>query len=56
MNEVQTARGLITHFVNLYRNGKFTKEQMNIELEFQKRIYPTMYKESLRIINELKQK
>lgn len=56
MNEVQTARGLIVHFVNLYRNGKFTKEQMNVELEFQKRNYPTMYKESLRIINELKQK
>lgn len=56
MNEVQIAKGLITHFINLYRQGKFTKEQMKTELDFQKRNYPTMYNESLRIINSLKNK
>lgn len=56
MNEVQTAKRLITHFINLYRQGKFTKEQMKVELDFQKRNYPTMYNESLRIINNLKNK
>jgi hypothetical protein len=56
MNEVQTAHGLINHFINLYRQGKFTKEQMKVELDFQKRNYPTMYEESLRIINNMKNK
>lgn len=56
MNEVQTAKGLIDHCITLFKQGKFTKEDMNRELEYQKRSYPTMYRESIKIINQYKKK
>lgn len=56
MNDVSTAEGLINHFISLYRMGKFTKEDMNRELEFQKANYPNMYKRSIEIINKIKNK
>lgn len=56
MNERQTARLLINHIIELYKKGKFTKEDMNRELSFQQRNYPSMYKETMKIINEIKNK
>lgn len=54
MNEVMTARGLMNHMIDMFRQHRLTKEDFNREIEFQKRNYPQMYNESLRIMEEMK--